>query len=494
MLIALLCAAIPPPPEFPSSGILFFESFDSRADFPGWTVTQFPNYTGEWKVRTPPAPRCDTFERLLTMLTPNSYSAISTAFSPPITPVAETFVIQYEVRFLSNATCTGAYLKLFANPDFNPARLSNETKHLMMFGPDLCIDKNRLVFYFNHVNPKSGKLIEKSVENPPRVPTDNLTHLYTLVIRQNGSISFMVDNRVTRTVDFETAFTPTVVPPREIPDPKAVKPEYWDDRQFVPDDRIPYPEPDNRLYIVDRRFIDPPAGWLEDEPATMDDPGVPRPPEWDDELFGEWRPPQVDNPKCVGAPGCGPYFPPLISNPNHTQNYRHPKVKNPFYRGPWKPPMISNPDYFFDPKPYLHWPNITGIGFELWSVDGHLGFNNILLSNNETAVLEWNRKFFQKRQYEQKTDPARRARIPKPRTKKLWTPLGMVGIAIWQVCDAWKDLYASSHGLTLALTASVFLVPILAMWACSRRGGNESSDQAEQNDGAEEEEPAAEPA
>jgi calnexin len=467
--------------EFPSSGILFFESFDSRADFPGWSVTSLPNYTGEWKVRTPPAPRSDTFERLLTLMTPRSYSAISTRLSPPISPIADSFIIQYEVRFLSNVTCTGAYLKLFSNPNFDPATLSNETRHFMMFGPDVCADKNRLAFYFHHTHPASGASVEKSVAKPPTVPKDNMTHLYTCVIRSNGSISFMIDNRLTRTLEFESAFDPPIVPPLEIPDPTVVKPVYWDDRQFVPDDTIPTPKPDPRLIIPDPRYATPPPGWLEDEPWVIPDPNMQRPDTWDDELFGEWKARQIDNPKCANAPGCGPYSAPFIANPNHPKNYRHPRVKNPFYRGPWTPPTVSNPIYFYDPKPYLHWPNVTGLGFELWSVDGRLGFNNILLANNETAVIEWNRAFFSKRAYAQKVaaDPGKAARVPKPRTKKIWLPLGVLGVAIWQVCDSWRDLYASNHAATLALTIAVLLVPLLAMWWCARRGGGDDSDEEE---------------
>jgi calnexin len=141
MLAAVFCARAASTPQHPARGVLFYYSFDGRAGFPGWNVTSLANYTGEWKVRTPPRPHCDTFERLLTMSSASSYSAISTRITPPVAAVHDAFVVQYEVRFIENVTCGGAYLKLFSDPSFSPLALSNETRHFMMFGPDLCADR-----------------------------------------------------------------------------------------------------------------------------------------------------------------------------------------------------------------------------------------------------------------------------------------------------------------------------------------------------------------
>lgn len=48
-------------------------------------------------------------------------------------------------------------------------------------------------------------------------------------------------------------------------------------------------------------------------------------------MDGEWEAPQIANPKCESAPGCGVWQRPTIDNPN--------------YKGKWKPPMIDNPNY-----------------------------------------------------------------------------------------------------------------------------------------------------
>lgn len=51
----------------------------------------------------------------------------------------------------------------------------------------------------------------------------------------------------------------------------------------------------------------------------------------DEDMDGEWEAPQVPNPACETAPGCGAWKRPMIDNPN--------------YKGKWKPPMIDNPNY-----------------------------------------------------------------------------------------------------------------------------------------------------
>ena len=39
----------------------------------------------------------------------------------------------------------------------------------------------------------------------------------------------------------------------------------------------------------------------------------------------------VDNPLCESAPGCG--------------EWKRPQIKNPKYKGKWRPDMIDNPAY-----------------------------------------------------------------------------------------------------------------------------------------------------
>lgn len=65
-------------------------------------------------------------------------------------------------------------------------------------------------------------------------------------------------------------------------DPKAKKPEDWDEREKIPD-----PE--------DKK----PAGW-DDIPATIVDPDAKKPEDWNDEDDGEWKAPTIPNPEYKG--------------------------------------------------------------------------------------------------------------------------------------------------------------------------------------------------
>lgn len=51
----------------------------------------------------------------------------------------------------------------------------------------------------------------------------------------------------------------------------------------------------------------------------------------DEEMDGEWEAPQVPNPVCETAPGCGEWKSPMINNPE--------------YKGKWKAHLIDNPNY-----------------------------------------------------------------------------------------------------------------------------------------------------
>lgn len=51
----------------------------------------------------------------------------------------------------------------------------------------------------------------------------------------------------------------------------------------------------------------------------------------DEEMDGEWEAPQIPNPACETAPGCGVWKRPMINNPDH--------------KGKWKAPLVDNPNY-----------------------------------------------------------------------------------------------------------------------------------------------------
>jgi calnexin len=61
---------------------------------------------------------------------------------------------------------------------------------------------------------------------------------------------------------------------------------------------------------------------------------------------------------------------------------------NPAYRGPWKARQIPNPDFYEETAPATFLP-ATGIGFELWTMQGGILFDNILITDDERVASDF---------------------------------------------------------------------------------------------------------
>ena len=85
-----------------------------------------------------------------------------------------------------------------------------------------------------------------------------------------------------------------------------------------------------------------------DKPQHIPDPDATKPDDWDDEIDGEWEPPQIDNPEYKGE-------------------WKPKQIKNPNYKGVWVHPEIDNPEYSPDDKLYK-FDDIGALGFDLWQV------------------------------------------------------------------------------------------------------------------------------
>ena len=64
--------------------------------------------------------------------------------------------------------------------------------------------------------------------------TDTLTHVYTLILYPNNTYVVKIDDEPVSTGSVEEMWD--FLPPKDIKDPAATKPEDWDDRPHVPDE------------------------------------------------------------------------------------------------------------------------------------------------------------------------------------------------------------------------------------------------------------------
>jgi calnexin len=252
-----------------------------------------------------------------------------------------------------------------------------------MFGPDKCGTTNKVHFIFRHKNPKTGEYEEKHLNAAPAATINKLTNLYTLIVKPDQTFEILINGESSKNGSLLENFTPAVNPPKEIDDAEDKKPEDWVDEAKIRDPEATKPEDwdeDAPYEIVDEE-AEKPADWLETEPLTIPDPEAEKPEDWDDEEDGDWIAPQVANPKCDEVSGCGPWEKPMIKNPAFKGKWTAPFIDNPLYKGVWAPRKIANPDFFEDKTPADFEP-MGAIGFELWTMNENILFDNIYIGHD----------------------------------------------------------------------------------------------------------------
>ncbi|KAI8908921.1 putative calcium-binding protein precursor cnx1 [Gorgonomyces haynaldii] len=347
-------------------------------------------YRGEWDAQEP-TEKLIPGDKGLLLKSEAAHSAISALLKKPLDPTGKDLVVQYEVNAQNGLECGGAYVKLFTyDPSFKPQELVDSTPYTIMFGPDKCGGNNKVHFIFRHQNPKTKVFEEKHLKAyPPSGIEKGKTSLYTLVVKPDNKFEIFVNQNSVSKGSLLEDFDPSVNPPKEIDDPNDKKPEDWVDEAKIRDPEAKKPadwDEDAPAEIEDPDAVKP-DDWLDDAPATIPDPEVKKPEDWDDEEDGDWTAPSVPNPACEVVSGCGKWVRPTIKNPAYKGKWTAPLIDNPAYKGVWAPKKIANPDYFEDKHP-ANFNKIGAVGFELWSMQSGLLFDNIYIGHSEEDAKE----------------------------------------------------------------------------------------------------------
>eukprot|EP00898_Chlorokybus_atmophyticus_P004367 jgi/Chlat1/4931/Chrsp31S08932 len=241
------------------------------------------------------------------------------------------------VKHEQKLDCGGGYIKLMPSGN-DMSKFSGATPYSIMFGPDVCgysTKRVHVIFTYKGKNLLTKKDI--------KCETDQLSHVYTLVVKPDNTYKVLIDNEVKAEGSLYEDWD--FLAPKQIKDPKAKKPEDWDERPKIPDPEDKKPE------------------GYDDIPKKIVDPEAQKPEDWDEEDDGEWEPPMIDNPEYKG-----PWKPKMVDNPD--------------YKGKWEAPLIDNPEFEDDPNIYQY-TDIKHVGFELWQVTAGTIFDNILLTDDE---------------------------------------------------------------------------------------------------------------
>merc|ERR1711957_1103201 len=194
----------------------------------------------------------------------------------------KTLIVQYTVKHEQNIDCGGAYLKLGPAP-FDGKEFNGDTEYNIMFGPDICgmTKRTHLIFNYNKENLLKTKDL--------RTESNELTHLYTLTVKPDNTFDVSIDGVSVAAGSLAEGWK--FLKEKEVDDPEDKKPEGHDDI-----------------------------------PAKLADPKATKPDDWDDESDGEWEAPQIDNPDFKGA-----WSAKRISNPAYKGVWAPKKIANPEY-------------------------------------------------------------------------------------------------------------------------------------------------------------------
>jgi len=261
---------------------------------------------------------------------------------PKFSNEGKTLVIQFSVKHEQNIDCGGGYVKVMAS-DADIENFHGETPYNIMFGPDICGPGTKKVHViFNY----KGKNLQ--IKKDIRCKDDEMTHLYTLIVRPDNTYEVKIDGEKVESGDMEADWE--FLPAKQIKDPDAKKPEDWDDREYIYD-----PE--------DKK----PSDW--EKPEHIPDPDAKKPEDWDDEMDGEWEPPMIDNPEYKGE-------------------WKPKQIKNSVYKGLWVHPEIDNPEYNPDDKLYA-FKDFGSVGLDLWQVKSGTIFDNFLMTDDVAVAKKF---------------------------------------------------------------------------------------------------------
>eukprot|EP00595_Chromulina_sp_UTEXLB2642_P003741 CAMPEP_0196765496 /NCGR_PEP_ID=MMETSP1095-20130614/9454_1 /TAXON_ID=96789 ORGANISM="Chromulina nebulosa, Strain UTEXLB2642" /NCGR_SAMPLE_ID=MMETSP1095 /ASSEMBLY_ACC=CAM_ASM_000446 /LENGTH=395 /DNA_ID=CAMNT_0042123641 /DNA_START=80 /DNA_END=1267 /DNA_ORIENTATION=- len=295
-----------------------------------WTEGEFPGKAGDRGIQTSEDAR---------------FYGLSAKLSEEFTNKDKELVIQLSVKHEQNLDCGGAYIKLLG--DIDQSKFGGDTPYQIMFGPDICGYSNRRTHVIFNYPPKNDNLL---IKEDVKVETDNLSHLYTLVVRPDNTYEVLIDQESVRKGSLETDWD--FLPPKEIKDPNVSKPADWVDDKVIPDPNDK--KPDN---------------W-DDIPAEIPDPDASKPEDWDDEEDGEWEPPLIDNPEYKGP-------------------WKPKQIDNPAYKGEWVHPLIPNPAYKEDKELYIRANKSLYVGFELWQVKSGTIFDDIIVTDSFDEAMNY---------------------------------------------------------------------------------------------------------
>jgi len=255
---------------------------------------------------------------------------------PEFTNKGKDLVIQFSVKNTQKIDCGGGYVKVFP-AGLDQEHMTGESDYNIMFGPDVCGTSTKRVHVI-FANKGKNHLIKKNIP----CETDQLTHVYTLIVRPDNTYEVRIDGTKKESGSLSDDWD--ILPPKKIKDPSKSKPSDWVDSPKMADPNDVKPEGYDEI------------------PKQIVDPEATKPEDWDTDADGEWEAPMIDNPEYKGP-------------------WKAKQIDNPDYKGPWVHPEIDNPEYEPDDTLYSY-ESFGAIGIDIWQVKSGTIFDNVILTDS----------------------------------------------------------------------------------------------------------------
>lgn len=320
--------------------VYFLETFNSSWQ-ERWVHPEDSSvHLGAWALHAGAWYANETEDQGLMTAEDNRYFRLTASFEP-FSNEGKTLYIQYTVKYIrAFDPCGGGYIKLGGNLS-NLLKFNHETPYNIMFGPDQC-GYHRLTHL---ILQRQGKNIEKKHDLTFKQSELQITRLYRLTLRPNNTARVEVDEKFIYEGSLKKDWE--LLEPKWIPDRNDRKPEWWHDDAMIDDPSAPT-KPDD---------------WV--ELRHIPDENAKPPPDWDEEIDGEWMQPVIDNPKYRGS-------------------WEQHRIYNPQYDGFWEPKKLLNPKFIDDDELYKY--TFGWIGFDLWQVHAGSIFDDIIITDDKAEA------------------------------------------------------------------------------------------------------------
>jgi len=207
-----------------SGKIYFKEDFNDKGWESRWVVPSDwkpKSELGDWKWTAGRFTGDATDKGIQTQ--PNArHHGLSAKLDSPFTNTGKELVLQFTVKHEQELDCGGGYIKLLG--DVDQSKFGGDSPYQIMFGPDICGPSNRKTHVIFNYPPKNDNLL---IKNEVRVETDQLTHVYSLVVRPDNTFEVYIDLESAKKGSLEDNWD--FLLPKEIKDPAQSKPADWVD-------------------------------------------------------------------------------------------------------------------------------------------------------------------------------------------------------------------------------------------------------------------------